>query len=159
MTKITRLITLLAVTALVAPAAAIAGHSADPGSHGKGKVQRCKKSNKVAFVVGGTAVNAVPTTPAAGDEYVTITDTSGDVVTFLVTRANRHAKKWLAADEGQTAELDADQITFPEGQTAANEGDKVKAIGKTGQKRNCTTTKAVSLKKVTVSAPEPAPTV
>lgn len=151
-----KILSLVTVLALAVPAAAIAAKPADPGSNGKGKVQRCKKSNKVAFTVGGTVVDpAAAAADTSTAEYLTVTGEGGPV-TFKVEKANKHARKWLAADEGNTAELDAAKITLAEGNTAIEAGDKVKALGKTGQKRNCTATKAVSLRKVTVSQPEPA---
>lgn len=153
-----KILSLAAVLALVVPASAMAVKPSDPGSQGKGKTQRCKKSNKVAFVVGGTVVDPASVAgDTSGAEFLTVTGEGGPV-TFKVERANKHAKKWLAADEGNSADLEAAKITLAEGNAAIEVGDKVKAIGKTGQKRNCTTTKAVSLRKVTVSQPEPAET-
>jgi hypothetical protein len=153
--KVSRFISLLAVTALVIPAAAIAEKPSDPGAQGKSKAQersakskRCKKRPNVGYTATGTLVG----TPSAPDADGNVT------LTVNVTKTNKHAS--ALKGDGQVITVKAAAVKY-EGNEVADDGDRVKIVGKVAKpKKKCpAATDEVlerNIRKVMITEPEPA---
>jgi hypothetical protein len=157
LSKIKSFLTVLAVSALVVPAGAMAGKPTDPGSKGKNKSvpAKCKHVQKVGFTITGVVRDAAAE-PAAGETVINITH-DGQLIplSVKVEKSNSHVKKYFKA--GGSTDFEVAAIKLGEGNAAADTGDRVKVVGKvTRYKKGCAGTQTVTLKKVTVSSPEPA---
>ena len=150
-----KILSLVAVLALVIPAAAIAERPADPGSKGKSQSQakskRCKGPN-VGYTVRGTLA-AAPDTSVADKVTLSVN----------VTSTSKHARALKTGTQPASITVPAAAYKYTGTAPAtADAGDRVKIIGKIHKpkKKGCPAPTAEQLeakiRKATVSEPEPA---
>ena len=146
-----KILSTLAVTALVVPAGAMAAKPSDPGSKGQekssAKSKRCKKGPSVGYTATGTLVGT-PTVNADGTTTLVVN----------VTKTNKHAK--ALKGDGKTITVKSDAVKYS-GNEAADDGDRVKINGKVLKpKAKCPAATAEQLeakiRKVTITEPEAA---
>ena len=149
------LVAMTSTALLAGPALAAEAKGPKSGSGKSGSSKRCAKTTKVGFQLRGSLANY-----------------DAESVSVTVTKANKHAKGWLAANPATFAltgvELKFEGVTDSDGNGVVDLGDvlpsdRVKVDGKLAQpKRGCTGDTALSVRRIKVvrevpedPAPEP----